>query len=314
MAQMKAIRIHSYGGPDVVRFEDAPRPEAEAGEVLVRVHAAGVNPVDWKTRGGGGQAKKIGESFPLVLGWDLSGVVEEVGPEVTSLDTGDEVYGLVRFPQPGATYAEYTAAPAADLAATPASISHTDAAAVPLVALTAWQALVETADLQPGQTVLVHAAAGGVGHIAVQLARSQGARVIGTASGPNADFVRSLGAEPLDYSQERFEEAVSGVDVVLDSIGDEVLERSARVLRRGGILVSIRVELPADAAQELGIRAERIFVRPDGGQLGEIGSLIDAGRLRPVVSAEFPLAEVAKAHELSEAGHTRGKIVLTVRD
>ncbi|HSH58956.1 MAG TPA: NADP-dependent oxidoreductase [Acidimicrobiales bacterium] len=181
---MKAARIHAYGGPEVVRYEEAPVPEPAAGEVLVRVHAAGVNPVDWKTRSGGGQADKIGEQFPLVLGWDVSGTVEEVGPDAADWAVGDEVFGLLRFPQPGQTYAEYVAAPARELAAKPRRLSHADAATMPLAALTSWQALFEVGNLEAERTALVHAAAGGVGHLAVQLARWKGARVLGTASAP----------------------------------------------------------------------------------------------------------------------------------
>ena len=313
MATMKAVRIHRYGGPEVVSYEDSARPEPGPGEVLVRVHAAGVNPVDWKTRAGGGQAEKIGERFPLVLGWDVSGTVEEAGPDAGGFDAGEEVFGLLRFPQPGSTFAEYVAAPAAELAAKPQSLSHVEAAAVPLAGLTAWQALFEAGDLQAGQTVLVHAAAGGVGHLAVQLARWKGARVIGTASGANAEFVRSLGAEPVDYTEVRFEEAVADVDVVLVAVDADVLERSFAVLRRGGTLVSIRSDPSPEDAERHGVRAERILVRPDAAQLREIASVIDGGHARPTVDTELPLVEVGKAFELSESGHTRGKIVLRVR-
>ncbi len=309
---MKAVRIHEYGGPEVMRYEDAPVPEPGPDEVLVRVHAAGVNPVDWKTRSGGGQAKKIGEQFPLVLGWDLSGTVEEVGPEASGWTVGDEVFGLVRFPQPGATFAEYAAAPARELAAKPVSLTHVEAAAVPLAALTAWQALFEAGGLGPGQTILVHAAAGGVGHLAVQLARWKDARVVGTASGRNSGFLRSLGVEPVDYTHERFEDAVTDADLVLDALGGDVMERSLGTLRRGGILVSIRDEPSEEKLEEHGVRAERVLVHPDGHQLGEIASLIEAGEVRPVVDTELPLPEVNEAFAASEAGHTRGKIVLRV--
>ncbi len=309
---MKAVRIHAYGGPEVVRHEEAPRPGPGDGEVLVRVRAAGVNPVDWKTRAGGGQAAKIGERFPLVLGWDVSGTVEEVGPEVSGLSVGDDVFGLVRFPQPGQTYAEYVAAPAHELAPKPKTLSHAEAAAMPLAALTAWQALLETGGLEAGQTALIHAAAGGVGHLAVQLARWKGAWVVGTASGANVDFLRSLGADAVDYGVSRFEDSVSDVDLGLVPVDGDVIERTLAVLRPGGVLVSIRGEPSQEQAGRLGVRAARILVRPHAGQLGEISSLVDAGRIRPVVAAEFPLAEVNKAFELSEEGHVRGKVVLRV--
>lgn len=309
---MKAVGIHAYGGPEVVRHEDMPRPEPSDDEVLVRVHAAGVNPVDWKTRDGGGQADRIGERFPMVLGWDVSGTVEQVGPHAGGWDVGDEVFGLVRFPQPGRTYAEYVAAPAAELAPKPSRLSHVEAAAMPLAGLTAWQALFEAGGLAQDQTVLVHAAAGGVGHLAVQLARWKGARVVGTASGANAEFLRSLGAEPIDYTQERFEEAVRDVDLVLVAVDGDICDRSLGVLRPGGVLVSIRSEPSQEEARRRGVRAERILVRPHAGQLGELSSLADAGRIRPTVSAELPLAEVEKAFELSRSGHVRGKVVLRV--
>jgi NADPH:quinone reductase-like Zn-dependent oxidoreductase len=307
---MKAVRIHTYGGPEVVHYEDVPCPEPGADEVLVRVHAAGVNPVDWKTRSGGGQAEKIGERFPLVLGWEASGTVEELGPGVTEFAVGDEVFGLLRFPQPGSAFAEYVSAPAGELARKPRSLSHTEAAAVPLAGLTAWQALFEVGDLREGQTVLVHAAAGGVGHLAVQLARWKRARVVGTASVDNAEFLRSLGAEPVDYDTERFEDAVTEADLVLVAVGGDALERSFAVLRRGGVLVSIRGEPSAEEVARHRVRAERILVHPDSAQLAEMAALADAGHLRPVVAAEFPAAEVGEAFAMSEGGHTRGKIVL----
>ena len=309
---MKAVRIHEYGGPDVVRYEEAPRPEPGPGEVLVRVQAAGVNPVDWKTRSGGGQADKIGDRFPMVLGWELSGTVEEIGPEVDGLVVGDEVFGLVRFPQPGETYAEYAAVPAHELAPKPPGLSHAEAAAVPLAALTAWQALFDAGGLESGQTALVHAAAGGVGHLAVQLARWKGARVIGTASAANAEFLRSLGAEPVDYADQRFEDVASDVDLVLDSLGGEVLERSFSVLRPGGVLVSIRAQPSSEQAERHGVRATRVLVEPNADELRRIASLLESGEVRPVIHEELPLSEVGRAHQLSEEGHTRGKIVLRV--
>ncbi len=309
---MKAARIHAYGGLDEVRYEEAPVPEPAAGEVLVRVHAAGVNPVDWKTSSGGGQADKIGERFPLVLGWDVSGTVEEVGSDADGWAVGDEVFGLLRFPQPGQTYAEHVAAPSNELAPKPSRLSHVEAAAMPLAALTSWQALFDTGGLEPGQTALVHAAAGGVGHLAVQLARWKGARVLGTASGQNTDFLRSLGAEPVDYTSQRFEGVVGEVDLALVPVDGEVADRTLGVVHRGGVLVSIRSEPSQEEAGRLGVRAERILVRPDGDELAEISSLVDAGHVRPTVAAELPLGEVKSAFELSQTGHVRGKVVLRV--
>lgn len=311
---MKAVRIHRYGGPETLVYEDAPLPEIDADSVLVRVHAAGVNPVDWKTRIGRGVASEM-PAFPLILGWDISGTVAALGANVRGLAAGDEVYGMIGFPQMGAAYAEYAGALPAHLARKPASLDHVTAAGVPLAALTAWQALFDAADLRPGQTVLVHAAAGGVGHLAAQLARWRGARVIGTASGRNAGLLRELGVDQIiDYTAGPFEDAVAPVDLVLDTVGGETLERSFAAVRPGGQLISIVAEPSAELARERGIAARRILVEPNAAQLSEIAGLIDAGALRPLVETVLPLAEARTAQELSESGRTRGKIVLQVRE
>ncbi len=313
MTTMKAIRIHEFGGPSVLKHEDVPLPQPAEGEVLIRVHAAGVNPVDWKTRSGRGMAKRLEISFPLILGWDVSGVIEEIGAGVTQFKPGDEVFGLVRFPQLGATYAEYTAVPASHLAFKPRTLDHIQAAALPLVSLTAWQALFEGAQLEAGQRVLIHAAAGGVGHIAVQLARWRGAYVIGTASSRNVLFVRQLGAsEVIDYETASFEQYVSNVDVVLDPLAGEVRERSWQVLKKGGVLVSILGEPAAGAAAAYGVRAVYVLVRPEASQLAQIAALVDEGHIRPEIDTVYPLQEAASAHERVERGHTRGKVVLKV--
>ena len=313
---MKAVRIYAYGDPDVLTYEDTPVPTYNDDEVLLRVHAAGVNPVDWKTRIGRGVAGNI-SGFPVILGWDVSGVVEQVGSHVTELNVGDAVYGMVSFPQIGGGYAEYTAAPAAHLVPKPASLDHIHAAAIPLAALTAWQVLFDTAELTTGQTVLIHAAAGGVGHFAVQLAKWKGAHVIGTASSRNMAFLRELGVdEVIDYKRTRFEDVARDVDVVLDGVGGDVLARSARVLKPGGILVTILPE-NTDAAKSLadacGARGTSVMVKPDQQQLLQITALIDSGHIRPVVETVLPLQEVRTAHEMSVGGHTRGKIVLQVQ-
>ena len=306
---MRAVRMHSFGDPDVLVLEDVERPEPAAGEVLVSVKAAGVNPVDSKTRSG--QALPL--ELPAILGWDLSGVVEALGPGAHGVERGDEVFGMIRFPSQGAAYAEYVTAPVEQLAPKPASLDHRAAAGVPLVALTAWQALFEAGRLEAGQTALVHAAAGGVGHIAVQLARWKGARVIGTASAANHDYLRELGAdEVIDYTTTPFDAVVRDVDLVLDSVAGETRERSWAVLRRGGVLVSILGQPDQETAERHGVRAEGVLVRPDGGQLREIARLIDEGALRPTVDVVVPLAEARRAHELIASGHTRGKIVLDV--
>ena len=311
MASMKAIRLHSHGGPEVLVFEDAPRPQIGAAEVLIRVHAAGVNTLDWKARAGHGRAW-LKQSLPLIPGWDVSGVVEEVAHGVITFKTGDAVYGMLDFGRDGA-YAEYVAARTLNLALKPESINHTQSAAVPLASLTAWQCLFETARLQSGQTVLIHGGAGGVGHFAVQLAKWKGAKVIVTASAANENFLRDLGADNvIDYRNTPFEKVVHDVDVVLDTIGGDTQERSWQVLRRGGILVTtLRISSP-EAARDLGVKVEEILVHPDAAQLSQIAGLIDAGKLKPSVATILPLAEAARAHELSQTGHVRGKIVLQV--
>ncbi|HEU4785546.1 MAG TPA: NADP-dependent oxidoreductase [Ktedonobacterales bacterium] len=309
MATMHAVRLHQYGAAENLIYEETQRPEPQPGEALVRVRAIGVNPVDWKTREWRGVAQTLDP--PIILGWDIAGVVEEVGSGVDQFAAGDDVFGMVRFPEFGNAYADYVAAPASDLAKKPTNISFAEAAAAPLVTLTAWQALFDVARLQPGQTLLVHAAAGGVGHVAVQLAKWRGARVIGTASAHNADFLRGIGVDHvIDYTHERFEDAVRAVDVVLDTQGDETQRRSFAVLKPGGMLVSI-AETPDEAlAQTYGVRTARIRVHPSGEQMAQIAQLLDRGNLRVEVARTFPLSEAAEAHRLSETGHTRGKIVL----
>ncbi|MFF3245810.1 NADP-dependent oxidoreductase [Streptomyces sp. NPDC002870] len=310
---MRAIGQDTLGGPEVLRIVETDRPEPEPAEVLVRVHAAGVNPTDWWHRATGGL---LGDGRPVPLGWDVSGVVEEVGLGVTMYRPGDEVFGMPRLPQPAGAYAEFMTSPARHLARKPAGISHVEAAALPVAALTAWQCLVDTADVRPGQRVLVHAAAGGVGHLAVQVAKARGAYVIGTARSPKHDFVRGLGAdEVIDYTQTDFVTAARDVDVVLDTIGGDYGPRSLRTLRPGGIVVSLAS--PAEAqlaavAEQQGLRAGFTIVEPDNGGLKEIAALIEARKLRVHVDTVLPLEQAGKAHEIGEAGRTTGKIVLTV--
>jgi len=249
MTQMHVVRLHQYGAAENLIYEEAQRPEPQPGEALVRVRAIGINPVDWKTREGRGVAEELDP--PIILGWDIAGVIEEVGGGADQFAVGDEVFGMVRFPEFGNAYADYVAAPASELANKPANISFAEAAASPLVALTAWQALFDVAQLQAGQTLLVHAAAGGVGHVAVQLAKWRGARVIGTASARNADFLRGLGVDQvIDYTHERFEDIARDVDVVLDTQGEETQRRSFAILKPGGMLVSI-AETPDKALAQL---------------------------------------------------------------
>ena len=309
---MRAIRQDRLGGPEVLVERQVERPEPGPTEVLVRVHAVGLNPVDVKSRQHGGF---LGQP-PFVLGWDVSGVVERTGVGVTLFAPGDEVFGMPWFPRQAGAYAEYVTAPSRHFAAKPESLDHVRAAGLPLAGLTARQALVDRAAVRPGQRVLIHAAAGGVGHLAVQIAKEQGAYVIGTARAAKHDLLRELGAdEVVDYTAVDVAEAVEPVDVVLDPIGGDNGPRSLRVLRPGGILVSINSPAEqrlAPLAEELGVRAGFLLVEPDRAGLLALADSVRAGRLRVLVEAELPLADAAKAHELSETGRVTGKIVLTV--
>lgn len=313
MATMKAVRIHEYGGPEVLRLEDAPIPVPAAGEVLIRVHAAGINPVDWKIREGRLRGR-VEHRLPLILGWDVAGVIEALGPGVTQFKIGDAVYARPDIARDGG-YAEYIAVRASEVALKPKSLDFIHAAAVPLAALTAWQALFDAAKLAAGQRILIHAGAGGVGSHAVQFAHWKGARVIATASARNADLVRSLGADQvIDYTQVRFEDETGDLDVVFDTVGEEVQQRSWKVLKKGGILVSILALAVPDDAAARGLRSAYVFVQPNAAQLGQIAELIDGGHVKPVVETVLPLSEVRRAHELSQSRHARGKIVLRVAD
>jgi len=311
MKTMKAVCIYSYGGPEVLTFEDAPRPHPGDGEVLVRVHAAGINPVDWKIREG--QLKEmLHHTLPLVLGWDVSGVVETLGPGVHRLRVGDEVYSRPDIARDGA-YAEFIVIKEAEVALKPKSIDHLHAAVLPLAGLTAWQTLFDAAGLSAGQRVLIHAAAGGVGHIAVQLAKWKGAHVIGTAAARNHDFLRQLGVDQIvDYDTERFEEVVQPVDVVLDTMGGDTQTRSWKVVKRGGILVSVASPPSAELAAAQGARQAFVFTQPNAAQLAEIAKLVEAERLKVVVETTLALSDATRGQELSQRGHQRGKIVLRV--
>ncbi|WP_217143475.1 NADP-dependent oxidoreductase [Streptomyces sp. AC627_RSS907] len=309
---MRAISQDALGGPEVLKEVRLERPKPRPNEVLVRVRAAGVNPTDWKHRENGGF---LGAP-PFVLGWDVSGVVEAVGIGVAALRPGDEVFGMVPYPFGHGSHAEYVTAPARAFTHKPAGVDHVQAGALPLVSLTAWQALVERADVRPGQRVLIHAAAGGVGHVAVQIAKARGAYVIGTASAGKHGFLRSLGAdEAVDYRETDFADVVKDVDVVLDTIGGDTSLRSLRVLRPGGAVVSI-LPVGSDAfyeeAERLGVRAVRMLVDADQGGMREIAGLVGSGELRATVAQTFPLADAAEAHALGETGRTTGKLVLVV--
>jgi NADPH:quinone reductase-like Zn-dependent oxidoreductase len=310
-SQMKAVRISNYGGIEALAYGYAPRPTPGEGEVLICVSSTSVNPFDCAVRAGY-LSSYFNYTLPLILGTDVSGVVAEVGGGVTAFRRGDEVYARAGVTRDG-SYAEYVVAPASDVALKPRSLDHVHSAALPHVTLTAWQALFELAHLAQGQTVLIHGAAGGVGHIAVQLARLHGAKVIGTASG-NIDFLKELNVDQaIDYSTTRFEEVVEKVDVVLDTIGGDTQERSWGVLKPGGMLVST-VQAPSEeSAVAHGVRQAMVFASPPIGKvLAEVSALVDAGQIRPHVSSVLPLAEIRKAHEMIEGRHTRGKIVLQV--
>lgn len=311
MVSMKAVRIHAYGGTDVLSFEEATRPTAGEGEVVIRVHATSVNPFDAAVRAGY-MSGYFNHTLPLILGTDVAGVVEEVGDGVTNLAKGDSVYARAGVVRDGA-YAEYVSVPAGDVAAKPHSLDFMHSASIPHVILTAWQALIELAGLSKGQTVLVHGAGGGVGHVAVQLAKSKGAKVIGTAS-QNLDLLHQLDVDQvIDYSTTPFEGVSGDVDVVLDTVGGETQERSWSVLKPGGMLVSTIQPPSEETAVAHGVRQAFVASAPPiGAVLSEVATMVDAGEIKPEVSMILPLKEVRKAHELIESRHTRGKIVLQV--
>ncbi|MBZ9678755.1 NADP-dependent oxidoreductase [Mesorhizobium sp. ES1-1] len=308
---MRAIIQNSFGGPDVLVIADRPEPKPKQGEVLVRVRGAGINPVDGAVRGG--HYPLLGEP-PFILGWDVSGTVEALGAGVTGLKVGDAVFGMPLFPRQAAAYAELAVAPADEIAMKPAGIDHIHAAALPLAGLTAWQGLVRHGGLEQGQRVLIHAAAGGVGHLAVQIAKARGAYVIATTSPQKLDFVRTLGAdEVIDYTKGDFADAVGDLDLVLEPIGGEHAERSLRVLKPGGILVSLLdvSDNTRTQARTRGIRVERMSVTPDRDGLVELGKLVDAKKLAIHVARSFPLEEAGDAHAFL-ATKPIGKVVLAV--
>lgn len=312
---MKAIRFHTYGGPEVLQLEDVSVPSAQAGEVLVRVHAAGVNPGDWQIRSGLAH-RKFGIDVPLpsIPGYDISGRVAVVGRGVTSFQRGDAVYGMTTH---SAAYAQYTTADPSHLALKPLSLDHIQAAGVPMSAFTAWHTLFVRTRVVAGQTVLVNGAAGGVGHFAVQLAKGQGAQVIGVASGRNEAFLRELGIDLfIDYTTTPVEQVARDVDLVIDTVGGENGDRLLSVLKRGGTLIPTTwghysTERAASASL---IIEDVVLLLPTTAQLAEIGKLIDTGRVRVEVSMVQPLAEAYKAHQRSESGHARGKVVLRVME
>lgn len=308
---MKAVRIHQYGGREVLSIDDIPLPEIAPDEVLVKVVAASINPVDWKVREGY-LAQMIPHPLPLTLGWDVSGVVAQVGAEVTAWQVGDAVFARPDLARSG-TYAEFVAIRTNECARKPRTISHIEAASLPLAGITAWESLVDAAQLAPGQRVLVHAGSGGVGSLAIQIARATGATVIATTSSRNRALVESLGAhQVVDYTTTKVADAVEPVDAVFDTLGGEVQEASWAILKPGGIQVSI-ISPPDEArASAQGLRGAFVFIGPNAPVLDKLAAMVDAGTLRPVVGAEFALDDIAAAHALSESGRAVGKIVLYV--
>ncbi len=308
---MKAVRIYAYGGQDQLKLEDMPKPQPGDNDVLVRVVAASVNPVDWKIRDGY-LKEMLPYNFPIILGWDVSGVVESVGKAVTQFKPGDAVYSRPNILRDG-TYAEYISIDANEVAFKPVTISHTSAASLPLAGITAWDVLVKTAEIKTGDRVLIHAASGGVGSLAVQLAKAHGAYVIATTSAKNSALVKSLGAdEIIDYRTQAFEKTVTDVDIVFDSLGEEIQAKSWQVLKPNGILVSIVTPPSTEQATAHNVRSAFVFIQPDAAVLTELATLVDSGKIRPIIAAEFALEDIAKAHALSESGRAVGKIVVHV--
>src|SRR5881394_1474812 len=310
---MKAVVIHEYGGLEVLKYEDVPRPEPKDDQILVRVIAAGVNPVDDASRSPK-YAKFFGITLPFIPGYDIAGVVEKTGAKITKLKQGDSIYAYLSL-KGGGGYAEYAVATEVEAAPKPKSISFVEAAGVPVVALTAWQALIDTAKLSAGQTVLIHGGSGGVGSFAIQIAKARGAKVIATASTANQDLLKQLGADvAIDYTKQKFEDVATDVDVVLDSIGRDTLARSYGVVKKGGIIVSLVARPKESELEKHGIRGAALNVEPNSEELAEIGNLIDDKKIKVIVSQTFPLSEAMKAQEQVATGHTRGKIVLKVAD
>jgi NADPH:quinone reductase-like Zn-dependent oxidoreductase len=311
MPMMKAVIIREYGGPEVLKLEDVPRPEPKENEVLVRVIAAGVNPIDAIIREGT-YASEFGTNLPLVPGYDIAGVVEKTGAKITRLKVGDAVYGYVLR---GGGYAEYAVASEKELSPKPKSLSFVAAAAVPLAALTAWQALIDTAKLRAGQTVLIHGGSGGVGTMAIQIAKARGARVIATASTPNQDLLKELGADvAIDYTKVKFEDVAKGVDVVLDSVGKDTLARSYGVVKKGGFIATLVSRLDQAELDKHRIRGASISVKPNTAELAEITKLIEGKKIKPVVTRMLSLADAVAAQQQIKTQHTRGKIVLKIAD
>lgn len=308
---MKAAVVHEFGGPEVFKYEDVPRPEPTDDEVLVRVMAAGINPVDSYVRQGMLAQRELKQ--PLIIGYDIAGIVEKAGAKITKFKPGDAVYAYLPVSR-GGGYAEFAIAKESEMSSKPRNIDFEKAATVPLAATTAWQALIETAKLDKGQTVLIHGGSGGVGSFAVQIAKARSAKVIATASTANQDLLKQLGVDqPIDYTATKFEQVVKDVDVVLNCVrGADTLTPSYGVVKKGGIIVSITGEPDAAECAKRGIRCSHVGAHPDAAVLEELTKLIEANKITPIVSQTFPLSDVAKAHQQIETRHTRGKIVLKI--
>jgi NADPH:quinone reductase-like Zn-dependent oxidoreductase len=303
---MKAVQIHAYGASDVLKVEDVPVPQPAAGEVLVKIHAASINPIDYKIREGTHKG-----TLPITMGRDFSGIVESLGAGASGFSKGNAVFGLLERDR--GSYAEYVATKAGLLAAKPKNLDHYAAAAVPLAAITAWQGMVDHGGMHAGQRVLIHGGAGGVGHIAIQIAKAKGCWVATTMSGRDKDFVLGLGADQaIDYKTEKFEDQVSDIDLVYDLIGGETQTRSFAVLKPGGALISTLQEPDKQKAKEKNLRTAHYMADANGAELSEIAKLIEAGKIEPHVAARFPLEQAAKAQDMLEKEHVQGKIVLTV--
>ena len=308
---MKAVRIHSYGGADVLRYEDAPEPKIGDDDVLVRVVGSSVNPIDWKVREGY-LREMIRHVLPFTPGWDVSGVVHAVGRNASKFQVGDAVYGRPDVARDG-TYAEFIAVRESELALKPRTISHIEAAALPLAGIAAWESLITVGKVAAGQRVLVHAAAGGVGSLAVQIAKARGAYVVGTGSAGSRTLIESLHADEfVDYHSQQLQDIAGNMNLVFDTIGGATQEASWSLLASNGILVSITDPPSQELARKLGVRAAFVFIQPNAPVLEQMAQWVDGGVLRPVIGAEFALPDIRQAHALSEAGHAKGKIALYV--
>ena len=312
---MKAIILKDFGGTDQLEVKDIPKPLVKDNEVLIKAYAIGLNPVDVKTRMGKGQAAKLRNDNPMILGFDVSGVIEETGAAVSDFKAGDEVFGMINIPGTGKTYAEYVAAPQHHIAKKPDTTTHEDAAAASLAAMTAWQALVHQAKIKAGQKILRHAASGGVGHYAVQIAKHFGAYVIGTSSAENKDLVLSIGAdEHIDYKAVKFEDVSPMVDVVLETIGGENIDKSLKVLKEGGTIVSLPIGASDNVSEKAAAQNKKgifFLVNSNGDDMQQIASLLKNGAIRSHVSRVFTFDEIAIAHELLSSGKAKGKLVMT---